>query len=74
MIYGFRSLFVRFFSVETICRGAHFAKALKLLAFLFQYDYTFDWTMLKQKAALSGTGVEGAANGTTQPPTTPGGR
>jgi hypothetical protein len=40
----------------------------------FQYDYTFDWTMLKQKAALSAAGVEGAANGTTQPPTTPGGR
>jgi len=30
--------------------------------------------MLKQKAALSAAGVEGAGNGTTQPPTTPGGR
>ena len=32
MIYGFRSLFVRFVSIETIRRGAHFAKALKLLS------------------------------------------
>jgi len=37
-----------------------------------QYDYTFDWTMLKQKAALHAAGVEGSAP--TQAPTTPGGR
>ena len=39
--------------------------------YLVSYDYTFDWTMLKQKAANSAL-VEGSAP--TQAPTTPGGR
>ena len=32
-----------------------------------QYDYTFDWTMLKQKASQSG-GVIQPATGSQQPP------
>merc|ERR1711894_564921 len=65
--------------VEVLCKGfpAEFAMYLRqLFRILFrtlnhQYDYTFDWTMLKQKAALSAAGVEGSAP--TQAPTTPGG-
>ena len=65
------------------CRGLRFEEGpdymylRQLFRILFrtlnhQYDYTFDWTMLKQKAALSASGVEGSAP--TQAPTTPGGR
>ena len=65
------------------CRGLRFEEGpdymylRQLFRILFrtlnhQYDYTFDWTMLKQKAALSAAGVEGSAP--TQAPTTPGGR
>ena len=65
------------------CRGLGFEEGpdymylRQLFRILFrtlnhQYDYTFDWTMLKQKAALSASGVEGSAP--TQAPTTPGGR
>ena len=64
------------------CRGLRFEEApdymylRQLFRILFrtlnhQYDYTFDWTMLKQKAAASA-----AVGGTSQsvaPPTMPGG-
>ena len=64
------------------CRGLRFEEGpdymylRQLFRILFrtlnhQYDYTFDWTMLKQKAANSAL-VEGSAP--TQAPTTPGGR
>lgn len=63
------------------CRGLRFEEGpdymylRQLFRILFrtlnhQYDYTFDWTMLKQKAASSGTGAvgtTGAAAGTTTP-------
>ncbi|KAJ9591011.1 hypothetical protein L9F63_027781, partial [Diploptera punctata] len=63
------------------CRGLRFEEGpdymylRQLFRILFrtlnhQYDYTFDWTMLKQKAATSGTGAVGttgaAAGITTQ--------
>jgi len=65
------------------CRGLRFEEApdymylRQLFRILFrtlnhQYDYTFDWTMLKQKAAASA-----AVGGTTAPvapPTMPGPR
>ena len=37
-----------------------------------QYDYTFDWTMLKQKAAASA--AVGGSSGQVAPPTMPGPR
>lgn len=54
------------------CRGLRFEEApdymylRQLFRILFrtlnhQYDYTFDWTMLKQKGAAGGTGVGGGA-------------
>lgn len=54
------------------CRGLRFEEApdymylRQLFRILFrtlnhQYDYTFDWTMLKQKTATSGSSVSGAA-------------
>lgn len=63
------------------CRGLRFEEGpdymylRQLFRILFrtlnhQYDYTFDWTMLKQKAATSGTGAvgtTGAAAGITTP-------
>jgi casein kinase 1 alpha len=63
------------------CRGLRFEEGpdymylRQLFRILFrtlnhQYDYTFDWTMLKQKAAASGTGAvgtTGAAAGVTTP-------
>jgi len=63
------------------CRGLRFEEGpdymylRQLFRILFrtlnhQYDYTFDWTMLKQKAASSGTGAvgtTGAAAGITTP-------
>ena len=56
------------------CRGLRFEEApdymylRQLFRILFrtlnhQYDYTFDWTMLKQKAATSGAG--GGSSGAT---------
>lgn len=59
------------------CRGLRFDEApdymylRQLFRILFrtlhhQYDYTFDWTMLKQKAASTAAAVSGAAQ---QPPT-----
>jgi casein kinase 1 alpha len=30
----------------------------------YQYDYVFDWTMLKQKAAAAGSGVATSQNAT----------
>lgn len=56
------------------CRGLRFEEApdymylRQLFRILFrtlnhQYDYTFDWTMLKQKAATAAAGVGSA--GTT---------
>lgn len=61
------------------CRGLRFDEApdymylRQLFRILFrtlhhQYDYTFDWTMLKQKAASSATSV----GTTTQQVQTPG--
>lgn len=61
------------------CRGLRFEEGpdymylRQLFRILFrtlnhQYDYTFDWTMLKQKAAA----VTGAESGSTQPVSTPG--
>lgn len=58
------------------CRGLRFEEVpdymylRQLFRILFrtlnhQYDYTFDWTMLKQK-----TSTPAAANGSTQQPTT----
>lgn len=60
------------------CRGLRFEEApdymylRQLFRILFrtlnhQYDYTFDWTMLKQKAAATGSAVGGAS---TQPQAT----
>ncbi|GLH10005.1 Discs overgrown protein kinase [Gryllus bimaculatus] len=57
------------------CRGLRFEEGpdymylRQLFRILFrtlnhQYDYTFDWTMLKQKAANAGTGAVGAAGAT----------
>ena len=37
-----------------------------------QYDYTFDWTMLKQKAAASA--AVGGTSASVAPPTMPGPR
>lgn len=62
------------------CRGLRFDEApdymylRQLFRILFrtlhhQYDYTFDWTMLKQKAASTAAAVSGT---TPQPPATPG--
>lgn len=31
----------------------------------YQYDYVFDWTMLKQKAAAAGSGVATSQNAIT---------
>jgi casein kinase 1 alpha len=66
------------------CRGLRFEEGpdymylRQLFRILFrtlnhQYDYTFDWTMLKQKAATSGTGAVGTT-GTAAGITTPGER
>ena len=57
------------------CRGLRFEEGpdymylRQLFRILFrtlnhQYDYTFDWTMLKQKAATSGTGAVGTTGAT----------
>ncbi len=65
------------------CRGLRFEEApdymylRQLFRILFrtlnhQYDYTFDWTMLKQKAAQSTVAVGGVAAAT--PPPMSGGR
>jgi casein kinase 1 alpha len=65
------------------CRGLRFEEApdymylRQLFRILFrtlnhQYDYTFDWTMLKQKAAASA--AVGGSSGTVAPPTMPGPR
>lgn len=72
------------------CRGLRFEEApdymylRQLFRILFrtlnhQYDYTFDWTMLKQKAAAAtgggggGVGVGGGAvGGAAQPQTSQG--
>lgn len=72
------------------CRGLRFEEApdymylRQLFRILFrtlnhQYDYTFDWTMLKQKAAAAtgggggGVGVGGGAvGGASQPQTSQG--
>jgi len=72
------------------CRGLRFEEGpdymylRQLFRILFrtlnhQYDYTFDWTMLKQKAAQSAAAggavtTDGGGVAPTQPPTTPGGR
>ncbi len=58
------------------CRGLRFDEApdymylRQLFRILFrtlnhQYDYTFDWTMLKQKAAQSGQPMLSGVQGTT---------
>ena len=65
------------------CRGLRFEEApdymylRQLFRILFrtlnhQYDYTFDWTMLKQKAAQSASGV--GTTSTANPPAMSGGR
>lgn len=65
------------------CRGLRFEEApdymylRQLFRILFrtlnhQYDYTFDWTMLKQKAAASA--AVGGTSASVAPPTMPGPR
>jgi len=65
------------------CRGLRFEEApdymylRQLFRILFrtlnhQYDYTFDWTMLKQKAAASA--AVGGTSTSVAPPTMPGPR
>lgn len=68
-IQGFPAEFAMYLNY---CRGLRFEEApdymylRQLFRILFrtlnhQYDYTFDWTMLKQKTAGSGSGVSGSA-------------
>lgn len=49
------------------------AHSLPLIDFspLFQYDYTFDWTMLKQKAAQSSASVALSAGQASAQPSKP---
>lgn len=75
-IQGFPAEFAMYLNY---CRGLRFEEApdymylRQLFRILFrtlnhQYDYMFDWTMLKQKAATSGAGsvgATGAAGGTS---------
>jgi len=67
------------------CRGLRFEEApdymylRQLFRILFrtlnhQYDYTFDWTMLKQKAAASAAVGGTTAPALAAPPTMPGPR
>ena len=62
------------------CRGLRFDEApdymylRQLFRILFrtlnhQYDYTFDWTLLKQKAAASGSSTSTVPGGTSVQPT-----
>ena len=62
------------------CRGLRFDEApdymylRQLFRILFrtlnhQYDYTFDWTLLKQKAAASGSSTSTVPGGTSLQPT-----
>lgn len=62
------------------CRGLRFEEGpdymylRQLFRILFrtlnhQYDYTFDWTMLKQKAVSTGTGAVGTTGAAAGIPT-----
>lgn len=82
MILGFPAEFTMYLNY---CRGLRFEEApdymylRQLFRILFrtlnhQYDYIFDWTMLKQKAAASAAASGGSSSQNVAPTGTSGAR